>query len=107
MTLQDFAKLQIIEFGGLDHFLDQMEKIKPLVPEDKLFHIDEMKSYWGLIFVMDLDMEDTYITYKDRAQSALDMFQEIYKKHGSLFAALMINILSGGFNKMGNVRNIS
>lgn len=107
MNLQEKAKTAILEFGGLDHFLKELEEITPLVPKDKLFHIEEMHLYWGMIFEIDLEMETVYIAHKDRAQSALEMFEDIYKHHGNLFAELMIKILSCGFNETDKIRRIN
>lgn len=107
MTLQQYAKSKIAEFGGLDYFLQQLEYIKPLVPENKQFHIEEIRVYYELMYLVTFDMEKDYVIYVDRIISAKDMFGDLYKQHGNMFAKLMHTILSEGYNKTKKIKMIS
>lgn len=107
MTLQEFTKSKVKEFGGLDYFLIQLDYIKPLVPNHLKFHIEEIKIYYGLMHIVDFDMEKDFIIYRDRVIGAMSMFEDIYEQHGDLFARLMYIILSEGLRRTGKIRMIS
>lgn len=107
MTLQQFAKNQIIEFGGLDHFLEHLEDIKLIVPKDKLEFTNEISVYVILIHQVTFDMEKDFIDRNHKVVIGMELFYGIYKQNGSLFAKLLYDIYSYGFSRVEKVRMIS
>lgn len=91
----------------MDYFLNQLELIRPLFKSELKYKIDTTKLYMYIMHQIDVDVENDFIVRKQSFILVMNEFKQVYKRTGSLFAKLMINMYEYGFCETAKIRNIS
>jgi len=106
MDLQEYYIKKIDEFGGLIRFMEQLEASRIYFKPEEQFHVDEVKVYMSMVYMMKIDVAGDVIKYKDKIHKCTLIYKAAYEDTGSLFCYLMMAIHNVALNQCDSVRNI-